>query len=422
MIAPAELSNAPIVPLRLRSFISWRGRLDRERTPAVVAVAGSRGKTSVLRAAESIFSHAGLRTASRSSGGVDIEGESQRGEITPWARALTRLRTGGLDVALQEIDWATVQAMSLSEMAYPVLAVANLCANNDSCLATPETVLARRALARIKEGMPGNGRLVLNAHDFSLADNGAVAAEHFLVGMTPEAPMLRRHLDQAGNACYLVGGSVVLSEGGQTTQVLATADAPWLRNGAVPFAVQNALLAAAVARSCGLTPTEIASGLAAYAPRPAGMPGSFNVFDAGDATVVVDRPMPSWFLRSSIRGAAALGHGRQIRVVGPMPAVPTSDMNEVGRLLARQSGAIIMHGDWPFDRLGLFRLGAAMNDVPPILLQAADERRAVLQGLDMLRADDVLLVLAENAASTVRLVAGKLRRVEDAFPQPAGAA
>ena len=28
------------------------------------------------------------------------------------------------------------------------------------------------------------------------------------------------------------------------------------------------------------------------------MPGSFNVFDVGSATIVVDRPMPSWFLRS----------------------------------------------------------------------------------------------------------------------------
>ncbi len=81
-----------------------------------------------------------------------------------------------------------------------------------------------------------------------------------------------------------------------------------------------------------------------------------------------------------------------------------------------------MHGDWPYDRLGLFKLGVAMNDVPPVMLQAADERRAIIQGLEMLRADDVLLVLAENPAAAVRLIGNQVRRIEDALHLPAGAA
>lgn len=423
MIVPTELSNSPLTPLRQGTFIRWRGHLDREQVPPVIAIAGSRGKTSVLRAAEAIFSHAHLRTATRSSGGVEIEGESQRGEIAPWARALTRLRTGGLDVAFQEIDWVTVQATSMGELAYPILAVTNLCVNNDACLATPETLLARKSLARIKAGLPSIGQLVLNAHDFSLADgDGEVASQHYLVGMTPDAPMLRRHLAKGGNACYIQRHNVVLAEAGQSTPVVGTSSVPWFRNEAIPFSVQNGLMATAIAHACGIGIPEIRAALTEYVPRAVSMPGSFNVFEAGPATVVVDQPTPSWFLRTSIRGAAGLGDRRQIRVVGPMLSVPTSDMNEVGRLLGRQSGAIIMHGDWPYDRLGLFKLGVAMNDVPPVMLQAADERRAIIQGLEMLRADDVLLVLAENPAAAVRLIGNQVRRIEDALHLPAGAA
>lgn len=423
MIAPTAFGNSTLTPFRQGSFIGWRGHLDREQVPPVVAVAGSRGKTSVLRAAEAIFANANLRTAIRSSGGVEIEGESQRGEISPWARALTRLRSGGLDVAFQEIDWVSVQATATGELTYPVLAVTNLCANNDACLATPDTVLARKSLARIRASLPSTAQLVLNAHDFALADDdGEVAPQHYLVGMTPDAPMLRRHLAKGGNACYIQNHTVMLAENGEPVAVLATSDVPWFRSESVPFCVQNGLMATAIAHACGLGIPQIRAGLAAYMPRAAIMPGSFNVFDAGHATVVVDRPTHPWFLRTSIRGAAGLGDRRQIRVVGPMLAVPTDDLNEVGRLLGRQSGAIIMHGDWPYDRLGLFKLGVAMNDVPPVLLQAADERRAMIQGLEMLRTDDVLLVLAENPAAAVRLIAGQVRRIEESLHLPAGAA
>ena len=423
MIAPTSLLNPNLTPLRQGSFNGWRGHLDREQVPPVVAIAGSRGKTSVLRAAEAIFTNANLRTATRSSGGVEIEGESQRGEISPWARALTRLRSGGLDVAFQEVDWVTVLATASGDLTYPVLAVTNLCANNDACLATPDTMLARKALARIRASLPGTAQLVLNAHDFALADDdGEVSAQHYLVGMTPDAPMLRRHLAKGGNACYIHNHSVVLAEKGKPCAVAETAEIPWFRAESVPFSVQNGLMATAIAHACGLSVSQIRAGLTAYEPRAATMPGSFNVFEAGPATVVVDRPTHPWFLRTSIRGAAGLGARRQIRVVGPMLSVPAEDMNEVGRLLGRQSGAIIMHGDWTHDRLGLFKLGVAMNDVPPVILHAADERRAILQGLEMLRPDDVLLVLAENPAAVVRLVASQVRRIEEALPQPAGAA
>jgi cyanophycin synthetase len=423
MIAPSTLVNSTVLPLRQGSFIGWRGHLDREQVPPVVAIAGSRGKTSVLRAAEAIFSHANLRTATRSSGGVEIEGESQRGEIAPWARVLTRLRSGGLDVAFQEIDWVTVQATAMGELTYPVVAVTNLCANNDACLATPDTLLARKSLARIRASLPDTAQLVLNAHDFALADDdGEVAPQHYLVGMTPDAPMLRRHLAKGGNACYIQNHMVMRAEHGVPAAVLPTTDIPWFRNESVPFSVQNGLMATAIAHACGLSIPQIRAGLMAYVPRAATMPGSFNVFEVGSATVVVDRPTHPWFLRTSIRGAAGLGDRRQVRVVGPMLSVPADDMNEVGRLLGRQSGVIIMHGDWPYDRLGLFKLGVAMNDVPPVMIHAADERRAIIQGLELLRTDDVLLILAENPAAVVRLVASQVKRIEHGLHHPAGVA
>src|SRR5918997_4270864 len=167
----------PVAPYPRRAprpsgFADWRARLDRERVAPVIAVAGSKGKTSVLRAVESIFRVGRYRFASWTDQGVEIEGERQRGELGPWSRALTRLAAGGLDIALQELDWATVQTAGAPGAKYPVVAIANLCANSEACFFTPEALQARRALQLIKSSVAPGGRLVLNAEDFALSEEG----------------------------------------------------------------------------------------------------------------------------------------------------------------------------------------------------------------------------------------------------------
>jgi cyanophycin synthetase len=399
---------------RPTGFADWRARLDRDRVTPVIAVAGSKGKTSVLRAVESIFRAGGYRFASWTDRGVEIEGEWQRGELGPWSRALTRLAAGGLDIAIQELDWATVQMASAPGAKYPVIAIANLCANSEACFLTPDTLQARRALKLIKSNIATAGRLILNADDFALSDDGdlaGVSQSRYLVGISSDAPVLRRHILHGGDAAWIENGSITIQEGPRSQAIANVRDLPSTRLGTIPFAIQNSLIASAIARCCGISEHVIAEGLATHEARPESMPGSFNVFDAGSATIVVDRPMPSWFLRTSLRACANLGSGRQIRVAGPMPEVFTGDLTEVGRLLGRNGGVLITHGIWPAGRLEHLRQGAASNSVPPIFLQAPDERAAVQQAMNMLRAKDVLLVLAEDPQATVSVIQRHLRRL-----------
>jgi cyanophycin synthetase len=405
------LTELPTSSHRPASFAAWRRQIDREQVAPVVAIAGSRGKTSVARALESIFRAEGLRLATWTNRGVEIEGQGQRGELGPWARVHTRLKAGALDVAIRELHWATLQAVGHSGANYPVVAVSNLCGNSDACLATPESLLARKALARAKASVTDLGRLILNANDLDLSEHLDFAApERYLVARSPEAPVMRRHLLRGGDACYLDGLNLVVDEGGVSFPVVDIQDLAWVHDGTISFAVQNALMAAAIARACGISTTVIARGLADHVARPELMPGSFNIFEAGAATIVVDRPMPSWFLRASLRAAGSLGSGRLIRVVGAMRDVPTDDLMEVGRLLGRQSGVVVVHGDWAADRSQLLRQGASANEVPPLFVQAPDERNAILQSLEMLRPEDVMLILAENPQSAVRLVTSRVRR------------
>jgi UDP-N-acetylmuramyl pentapeptide synthase len=190
----------------------------------------------------------------------------------------------------------------------------------------------------------------------------------------------------------------------------------WTRHGSVAFAVQNALMAVAIARTCGLAPSAIAAGLNAHDARPESMPGSFNIFSANGATIAVDRPTSSWFLRAPLRAAGNLGSGRHIRVVGPMLQIDTADLFDIGKLLGRSGQVVITHGHWGADRLHQFRLGTAATRVPPVFLQAADERSAITQSLRILRKDDVMLILAENPISVIRQITKRLGDLDRSRP------
>lgn len=405
------------------SFPQWRSQLDRLQIDPVVAIAGSRGKTSVLRAFESILSVAGRRYATWTDSGVEIEGDNQIGELTPWHRALTRLAAGGLDLAVQEIDWATLHSVVSPQCPFPIVAVTNLCVNSDACLATPETVRARKALDRIRLGGAPNTQLVMNASDVTMLDElDVTAAGLTLIGSSSEAPALRRHAAAGGSTCWVSNSAICVFEDGIEHRVIDCGEISWLHDGDIPFAVQNALLATAIARACGLSIAEIAQGLAEHLALPERMPGSFNVFEVNGATVVIDRPSASWFLRPAVRAASNLGSGRGIAVTGPMAVVADEDLGEVGRLLGRHSSIVVTHGDWSTERAAAMRSGAAANDVPPIFVHVPNERRAIQQALGMLSPERVLLVLAEEAPAAVRMVAAEERREFESPPRRVGAA
>ncbi len=91
MTAPAVAPIALTPPRWPASFAEWTERLAAHGVPPVVAIAGSRGKTTVARLLDAIFAVAGMRTALWTDAGVEVAGRRQRGELAPWSRALARL-------------------------------------------------------------------------------------------------------------------------------------------------------------------------------------------------------------------------------------------------------------------------------------------------------------------------------------------
>ena len=399
------------------SIESWQAGVIRRQLLPVIAVAGSRGKSTVVRLLDAIFSNAGLRSATWTSSGVEIRGRRQSGELAPWSRALSRLAEGTLDVAIQELDWSTVHAVGLPARIYPVVGVTNICVNSDLCLLQEETRRATSAFASVVNAVDPDGTLVLNGEDYAVS--GSEAAHHgrtALVAQSKETPLLRTHLSAGGFGAWCEGDDLRAGSPSDFRSLGPVADLQFALRGRATFEVHNALTAGAIALHCGVPAATVASVLPQFSVPPLLLPGSFNVIEARGFTAVVDRATPSWFLRSVLRALNHHKFGRTITVLGRLDRLPETDLTEIGRRLGRSSDVLVLHSQQPdTHQASLLRQGAALTDIPPVVIHVPTERQAVNRALKLLNAGDTGLFLADDPASVIRALQRAGNAAEGSF-------
>ena len=407
MISLANRSRLPQPPLnRFESFTEWRRRSTLNGSFPIVGVTGSRGKTTVVRLLDAIFSAAGLRTAIRTNVSVEILGERQRGEIAPWSRALKSLRDDELDIAVEELDWLTISSMGLERESYPAIAITNVCANRDACLVQGDAKRAIASLPIIFEAVTSDGVVVLNGDDYDVSRE---ELEHHraavFVGLNRESPGIRDHLARGGSAAWLESGSLLLGNSERSEDLGNVIDLGFALAGKAGFQAHNALTAGAIAASIGIEPAVIRAALGEFDTSMVWMPDSFQVVEINGVSVVIDRPNPSWFLRPVLRTLRDLSPRRIISVVGRLSGVPQSDLTEVGRLIGRASALVVSHSEENEpERAAAIKSGAAQNEMPAVIVHTKSEGRAFSRALSLAKRGDLVLVLADRPAPLVRTV------------------
>jgi len=403
-------SHTPLQPLpSFGSFASWRQVAIENGILPIVGVTGSRGKTTVIRLLDAIFTANGSSTAIRTSDSVEIRGKRQRGEIAPWTRALQELRQGSLDVAIQELDWLAIHTMGLERASQPIIVITNVCANRDACLIQGDAKRAIASLPIVFESVHDQGHLIINGDDYDISREELGHQKSALfVGFNKESPGLRDHLSRGGMAAWTEIGELIsnLSANREPVAFGSAADLSFALAGHAGFQVQNALAAGAAALSAGIDPAVVRSALESFDTNAVWMPGSFQVIDVDGISVVVDRPNPSWFLRPVLRSLRDIAPNRIISVVGRLTGVPASDLPEVGRLVGRSSSLLVSHSvDEEPARAAAFKRGAAQNEVPAAIVHTRNESRALARALSIARRGDLVLVLADRPAPLIRTIA-----------------
>lgn len=386
------------------SFSAWRNRVVESGILPIIGVAGSRGKTTVLRLLNAMLIEAGLETAIKTDISVDIRGKRQRGEIEPWSRSLDELALGTLDIALEEIDWHTVHAMGLEREHFPVVVVTNICGNREACQIQGEARIAAAALPDVLAATHRHGVLVINGDDMDIArEQSGHDPATILVGLNRDSPGLRGHLAGGGVCAWLDGGILMAGTDTQAVEIGLMSEIPFSLFGASGFQLQNALTAVSAAIAIGLDHKAIERALQTFSTLNSAMPDAFQAIDVDGVIAVVDRPNPSWFLRSVLRSLRGFAPSRVITVAGPMPSVPENDLREVGRLLGRISSLFVTHANvQDIARIGALKTGAAMNQVPPVFVQTKVEGRALNRAMSVAKRGELVLVLSERPAQVSR--------------------
>ncbi|HEV2108489.1 MAG TPA: hypothetical protein VGR16_09535, partial [Thermomicrobiales bacterium] len=367
------------------SFAEWHRAISREQRLPLIAIAGTRGKSTVIRLLDHIFRTAGIRTATWTDEGVEIDGRAEPGELAPWQHALTRLNQGTIDVAIQELDWPMVQAVGLPSGVYPIVAVTNICANSDACLAHDDAKWALDAYPAVLRALMDGGRLVVNAEDYSVANHAKVTASTAaMVGQRPDTPLLKRHLEHGGSGAWTDGESLFIGTRSRRERLVHIADLSFALEGAATFEIQNALIAATVARACGMPASIIGGALAALAGTEELVLGSFNILRIGETLAVIERPLPSWFLRPVLRALSLQRRGRLLAMLGGTSAIPDDDLVEFGRLIGRASDALILNARaWSPEQAALIKRGVVQNELPPVLVHVPGEEQAISRTIRM---------------------------------------
>jgi cyanophycin synthetase len=376
------------------SFRSWQRDTHRSGLLPVVGVSGTRGKSTVLRLLEAMLKASHLRTATWTDQGVEVRGRRQRGELSGWTNALMRLAEMSVDVALQELDWATVNAVGLPPSSYPVVALIGLREQTDTPEQSPSLASSVRAAQRVADAVHPGGFIVANADDHytmnAIADSDATV---ILVAQSQDSPALRRHLGDGGSAVWVRNGVIQIGDAEHHTRICRVADIPLTLDGDASFNVTNALVSIALAQSMGIDLPCITRTLRAFRSTWEVLPGSLNVYEGDTYRAVVDQLGPAWVLRPVLKAINPMLLRRQITVVGDLRWIAPEDVQEFGRLLGRYHGAIVLHSEQDEDLVRAFRRGLASNEYPPLFIYLPTERRAINRALKSVKSEDVLLIL-----------------------------
>jgi cyanophycin synthetase len=387
--SPSEITlESHLVPTGINS-----SRNPRTEFP-LVAISGSRGKTTVATMLSAIIEAGGDTVGSWLSSGVYAFGDRLLGELGPWQKVLLAALHGELDVAIQEMHAPTVTAVGLPPQSYSMA----ICGNNEACLLAAETRTERSALDTVVRAVRSDGCVVAGVDDFDVAEVVESTGKDVLMFALRRAhPVLERHLNAGGAGAWAEDDDIFVGRLDDPSFVMDLHDIPATLGGTLVFQVQNALAAALAAWSMGYSASAIEDGLRSYSTDPSIQPAACNIIAYNGARIVIDSPRQIWSLRMLMRGVRHLPRRRTMVVSGVFRALPLEDVAEAGRLLGTLGAIVVLHaGDDETERLDALRAGIATSPTRPLVVQVQDELHAIDHMLNKLGDKDVGLVLASD--------------------------
>ena len=376
------------------SVRKWQTDNQRKGLLPLIGIAGTRGKSTVVRLIEAVLQHLRFRMVTWTDVGVQINGRTQHAELAGWGRALNRLAEHRLDIGLQELDWAAVSVAGLPPGMYPVMVHTGLRESMESDDFSSRLNLGLGGTLKCVAATHHDGIIVANGDDHFLLDSlQETDASVILVSQSRDTPNLKKHLENGGLGVWVEGSNVRIGSQRNSVRLGNIRQFPLTFGGEASFNVKNIMLAAGTLHAIGVDLPTIQKVFATFRAAWDILPASMNLYTYNEAKVVIDQLAPSWILKDVQRVLNPRGNRRQITVVGDLSWIERDEVYDVGKLLGRYGGVIVLHGENEPERLADFKKGLASNPLPPLLSRLPTERRAINRAFKALRPSDVLIIL-----------------------------
>jgi cyanophycin synthetase len=375
----------------------------------VAAITGTNGKTTTSRMLASIVKGAGYTTGMTSTDGVYIDGHlTVKGDMTGPTSAQIVLRDPSVDFAILETARGGILKRGLGYMQSNVSACLNVTADHlgSGGINTIEQLAqVKRVVVEVAKDC-----VVLNADDMlclQMADY-CEAERICYVTMDPGHGLVREHIRSGGMAAVLEkginGDMITLYDKGAHIPLLWTHLIPATIEGKAMHNVQNAMFAAAIAYSFGISLEEIRQGLRIFSTSFYQAPGRLNIYNEHPFKVILDYAHNPAAIQSITDLATRLEVSGKRHLVLAMPGDRRDeDIIQAAQIVAKGFDSFICKADDS-------RRGRGHDEVPMLLkktLMAAgvaeslihvipSEKDAVEQALETCQKGDLLIILGDD--------------------------
>jgi cyanophycin synthetase len=372
----------------------------------IIAVTGTNGKTTTTRLLSHIMRGQGRRVGFTTTDGVYIDGQRiMRGDMTgPFAAGVV-LRDPTVDFAVLECARGGLLRRGLGFSACDVGIVLNI-AEDHLGLEDVETL---DDLARVKrvivEIVRRQGWAVLNADDEHVArmiDHTPGEVAYF--SMDESSPIIRRRMERGKISCVYENDYVTILNGSWKIRVAKAADVPLTMGGRAPFMIQNVLAATLAAYLSKVKPAQIRTALATFVPGAGATPGRLNRMQVRGIDILIDFAHNPAGYRGLAGLVSRLPGDRKLATISACGDRRDVDMRQMGQVASEMFTDIVIR------ETGKYLRGRDPGTIAQILHQAildtgfdgdrvrvaTDEPHAVRQVLDMARAGDLVVIIADD--------------------------
>jgi cyanophycin synthetase len=286
-------------------------------------------------------------------------------------------------------------------------------------------------LARVKrtlvESVAPDGVAVLNAADpLVAAMSDRCPGRVIFFARDGAHPTLMSHRARGERVVFVRFGAIVLAEGGREEVLAPLTSVPLTHGGRIGFQIENVLAACAAVWSLALPLDAIRIGLASFTGDARQVPGRFNVFRAGDATVIADYAHNPSALAALVESLAAFPHRRRSLVFTACNR-RDDDVLAMGRIIGDDFDRVLLYEDrGNRDRAdgelnAVLRRGIAAGQRVGDTTEISGERPAIEAALADLHPGDLLVIGVESIEETLAFLVSHpaTRGADTPLPFPA---